>query len=194
MTPSPFRWADVLLMGSLASLASTAVLAWLARREGASPLAPVNAPSHWVHDEQALAQDDASVRYTVTGAAIHHACSVFWAAVFERWAPSRASSPASFGAVVRDALALTAIAAWVDFRLMPRRFTPGFERRLSGRSLAWGYAAFAAGLVAGDRLGRHARRAAPGTRARVVVPPQGARNAARGAGVAAGGRARETTA
>ncbi len=194
MTPSPFRWADVLLMGSLASLASTAVLAWLARREGTSPLAPVNAPSHWVHDEQALAQDDASVRYTVTGAAIHHACSVFWATVFERWAPSRARSPASFGAVVRDALALTAIAAWVDLRLMPRRFTPGFERRLSGRSLAWGYAAFAAGLVAGNRLGRPARRAAPGMRARVVVSAQGARNAPRGAGVVAGGRARETTA
>ncbi|HWP20921.1 MAG TPA: hypothetical protein VNO84_17460 [Burkholderiaceae bacterium] len=152
-------WLDVLLMGSLASLASTAALAWGARREGRSPLAPVNAPSHWVHDEPALAQDGASARYTATGAAIHHACSVFWAAVFARWAPSRRGPPRGMtAATVRDAAILTALAAWVDFRLMPPRFTPGFERRLGRTSLLWGYVAFGAGIVAGAALAGRARR------------------------------------
>lgn len=145
-------------MGSLASLASTAALAWRARREGTSALAPVNAPSHWVHDEPALAQDGASFRYTATGALIHHACSIFWAAVYDRCAPSRRHARAPTAAAARDAAVVTALAAWVDFRVMPRRFTPGFERRLTPGSLAWGYAAFAAALLLGDRLVRGAAR------------------------------------
>jgi len=39
------------------------------------------------------------------------------------------------------------VAALVDLRLVPERLTPGFERRLSRRSLAWTYVGFGAGLA-----------------------------------------------
>jgi hypothetical protein len=40
----------------------------------------------------------------------------------------------------------------VDYRLTPRRFMPGYERRLSRRSLGAVYAAFGAGLALGGAL------------------------------------------
>jgi hypothetical protein len=40
----------------------------------------------------------------------------------------------------------------VDFQLTPERLTPGFEHRLSHRSLAAVYGAFAVGLAVGALL------------------------------------------
>lgn len=60
--------------------------------------------------------------------------------------------------MVRSAVEATAAAAVVDLLLLPRRLTPGFERRLSGRSLALVYAALAAGMVAGTMAIRQGSR------------------------------------
>ena len=46
-----------------------------------------------------------------------------------------------------DAVAVSAVAAVVDLACVPDRLTPGFERRLSERSLVMVYTAFAAGLA-----------------------------------------------
>ena len=48
---------------------------------------------------------------------------------------------------VAGAAATSAIAAFVDFRLTPARFTPGFEHRLSRKAIAVVYSAFAVGLA-----------------------------------------------
>jgi hypothetical protein len=86
------------------------------------------------------------VRNTVAGYAIHHAMSIMWATLFEKLV-SRRVRPA-----VADTLAIaggvSAVASLVDFRLVPQRFTPGFERRLSRRSLAFTYGAFALAMAA----------------------------------------------
>lgn len=50
------------------------------------------------------------------------------------------------------AAAVSAVANIVDFRLTPQRFTPGFERHLSRRSLALVYTAFGIGLFAAAQL------------------------------------------
>ena len=81
------------------------------------------------------------MRYTLTGYAIHHVASVFWALIFERWRAKR-------GALMVPAAGTSALACFVDYRLTPRRLTPGFERRLSRKSLALVYFAFAIGLAA----------------------------------------------
>ena len=72
--------------------------------------------------------------------------SVFWALVFERFRP-RPGTPA-----LLPAAATSALACFVDYRVTPQRLTPGFERRLSRKSLALVYAAFAIGLAAGAAL------------------------------------------
>ena len=51
--------------------------------------------------------------------------------------------------VVADAVAVTAVAALVDLKVVPEWLTPGFERRLSRPSLAGVYVGFAAGLALG---------------------------------------------
>ncbi|WP_277813122.1 hypothetical protein [Aromatoleum aromaticum] len=41
--------------------------------------------------------------------------------------------------------------------MVPKRFTPGYEKRLSGQSLALIYGALALGLAAGALLGKSGR-------------------------------------
>jgi hypothetical protein len=148
MTPSLRRPAvDALWSGTLASLASGAVLAWRGRTDNASAAAPLNAPAHWIFGDESLRQDDASWRHTATGMATHHMSSVFWAALHQLLiSRHRRATPAR---VAADAVAVTGIAAVVDLKVVPKRLTPGFERRLSRPSLAGVYVGFAIGLALG---------------------------------------------
>jgi hypothetical protein len=45
-----------------------------------------------------------------------------------------------------------------DYYLVPKRLTPGFEKRLSGKSLATVYALLAIGLAASELIARSSRR------------------------------------
>lgn len=135
---------DALWSGTVASIASTGMLAACGCLERNDASGPVNGPSQWVWGRQAARRRGFSLRYTVTGFLIHHAMSVLWATVFERVSRSRArASPARlFGA----AAATSALACVVDYRMVPKRLTPGFERQLSRKSLFAIYGAFALAL------------------------------------------------
>ena len=88
--------------------------------------------------------------YTGVGFATNHAAPVFWAAFFEGWHPWRGRS--STAATVRGALAVSAVAAAVDYGTAPKRFTPGWEFVLSKRATALTYGAMPVGLAAGALL------------------------------------------
>jgi hypothetical protein len=142
-----------LLTGNLAGIASAVALAWRGRRERGSAVGPVNAPSHWVWGDAALGQDTPSWRYTVVGMAIHQASAMMWGLLYERlWASRRSAQ--TLPRQVRDAAVATAAAAAVDLLLTPKRFTPGFERRLSPRGLVWTYGLFAMGVAIGSYSAR----------------------------------------
>lgn len=155
-TPSSLDTAglrEAAVAGALASALSAGVLMLRGRRDAGSALAPVNAPSHWLFGKRALRADGPSWRHTFCGLLIHHGSSVMWAWLFSRslrqaHRSGHAVSPA-WGAVC-----IAALAAWVDFRLVPPRLTPGFEPRLSRSSLVLVYAAFGLGLAWGSRLCR----------------------------------------
>jgi hypothetical protein len=142
---------DGLWPGNLAGLVSGAVLAACGQAELRKPLAPLNAPSHWLWSDRALRQDGRSWRYTAMGMLIHQASAVMWGVLYERFA-ARPRPTATLE--LRDAALATAAAATVDFVLTPKRFTPGFERRLSVTSLVLVYAGFAAGVAIGSHLAR----------------------------------------
>jgi hypothetical protein len=144
-----------LLDGTLAGLLSSLVLAWRGRTDIGSAPAPLNAPSHWVYGPRALRRNDASLRYTGVGMAVHYASSLFWAVLYRRLRAGRPQSGTA-GAVA-DAALVTTLAAAVDLKVVPERLTPGFERRLPPRSLWMVYAGFGAGLVLGGLL-QHGRR------------------------------------
>jgi hypothetical protein len=131
--------------GSVASVVSMAVLAYFGRRQRRSALAPANAPSHWIWRDEALRERGFTLRHTVTGYLIHHGSSVFWAVFFERLLLDRPHRPVRSGGV---ALAVAAMAAAVDLKLTPQRFTPGFEHHLSAGALTTMYSAFGAALYA----------------------------------------------
>lgn len=135
--------------GGVASLLSAAVLLLAGARQNHAPAAPVNAISHWVWDRPALAADGPSARHTLAGYLIHHAASVWWATLHAKaWGTrGRAKRP---GPALAGAAVAAAVACFVDLAVTPRRFTPGFEHRLSPDALLGVYTCFALGLALGS--------------------------------------------
>jgi hypothetical protein len=118
----------------VASFVAAAALALLAKAEGKSALQPTNATSHWLHGDKAGAVRKADLAHTAMGFATHHASAIFWAVPFEAWLAR--SPPRSPLLMLRDASAMAMIAAFVDYLVVPKRLTPGWETVLSKRSIA----------------------------------------------------------
>lgn len=126
----------------MASVASTLAASLLAHACTGSYASATNATSHWVWGARAKARHRADLPHTALGYGIHHASSLLWACVFERWlAARRAPAPAVAAAAV------TTLAYVADYHVVPARLTPGFERHLPRRALFVIYGAFAAGLA-----------------------------------------------
>ncbi len=145
------RWLTLLtragVSATTAAATSTMALALMAKAEGTGPLQPLNATSHWLHGPGAAQLRDADLAHTGVGYATHGAATFFWALLFEgRFGPER---PLGVAALIGDAVAISAVAAAVDYLATPKRFTPGWEFVLSKRAVAVTYAAMAAGLVIG---------------------------------------------
>lgn len=142
----------------LSSGLSVAALLWRGRVDAGSATAPVNAISHWLWPRAALRQDQPSARFTLTGLGVHFLAALLWSGAYEALQSRRARRQAPTAlAAVGDALAVSAVAAVVDLRCVPERLTPGFERRVSGRSLGIIYLAFAAGLALSGLAARSCR-------------------------------------
>jgi hypothetical protein len=125
------------------------LLAWA---EGKSAVQPTNATSHWLHGDRAASHREPDVAHTLVGYATHHASTLFWAVPFEAWLAAR--PPRTTAELLRDACAMSAIAAAIDYGVTPKRLTPGWELVLSKRSMATTYGAMALGLAAGALLAR----------------------------------------
>ena len=152
----PLLRPDRLVAGGLAAaLLSGLVLAWRGRAETGSAAAAINAPSQWLHGREALRHDEPSWRYSALGALTHGLSSMLWSGLYDllRERRERRGSTGTAGALV-DAAAVTAVAAVVDFKLVPDRLSPGFQHRLSRPAVVLTYAAFAAGLLLANRLRR----------------------------------------
>lgn len=149
-------WRDILraalVSGSVASVASSAALAVLGEAETGKPARPTNATSQWFWGDEAHRARHADVRHTVTGYLIHHAMSLLWATVYERF-----RRPDTRQRVLTDAALVAAGAYITDFYLTPKRFTPGFEHHLSRPALYSVYLSFAAGLALATWLGSRRR-------------------------------------
>jgi hypothetical protein len=155
--------------GTIGGLAAAAAASLAGKCEDNSYAAPLNATSHILWGDEAASKDDASLKYTLTGLLLNHASAIFWALFYEKLfgrrtesaaAPTRASgrrkkerprgpSPAK---PILGAAAVAAGAYITDYYLIPRRFTPGFEKRVSGKSLATIFVTLAVGLAARDLI------------------------------------------
>jgi hypothetical protein len=146
----------VLVSGSIASTTSLIALVAACRARGRSASAGPNAISHWIWGMPAWHTQRGDLRHTAVGATIHHASSLLWASVFEAWGWRR---PTRRPAVhIGRAAAVTALAAFVDYAVVPKRLSPGFEAWLRPGSIAIVYLAFAGGLAASATLRDAAQR------------------------------------
>ena len=132
-----------------ATAASTVALALLARREGRGALQPLNATSHWLNGAGAARDGRAGWRTTGVGLLTHAAATGFWAGFYELWLRRGARTPTD---ILGKAAAMAGVAALVDYRATPKRFTPGWEFMLTARAMSVAYFALAAGLATGATL------------------------------------------
>ena len=144
------------LSGSIASVLSTALLAALGKAKFNRPAAMTNATSHWLWGDTAYRAYKPTWRHTALGYITHHGSAILWALLSE-YLLSRAKkvSPTT---IARAATTTVATAAFVDYVVTPRRFTPGFEKHLSKGAMIGVFAVIAAGLAIGAAInarGKH---------------------------------------
>jgi hypothetical protein len=144
--------ASIAWLGTGVSVATAAILGLVASAAGRSPVRVVNSTSHWFHGDRGARTATVDLSHTAAGWATHHGASLFWAAVFEavrRVGPRRS--------VIADATLVSALAAFVDYAVVPKRLTPGWEKVVSPGAIALAYGAMALALAAGtltrDRRG-----------------------------------------
>jgi hypothetical protein len=131
--------------GSLAGVVTMAALALLGRREAGSGVAPINATSHVLYGDEAGTADRVDAKHTLPGLLINTGAGIFWALVRELTL-ARTKSPGPAKAAAAGA-ATAGLAYAVDYHLIPRRLTPGWERRLSRKSVALGFVALGVALT-----------------------------------------------
>ncbi|TFV94907.1 hypothetical protein E4K72_18400 [Oxalobacteraceae bacterium OM1] len=138
--------------GTVAGITSALAASIAGRRETGSYAAPLNATSHIVWGDEAATHDEPSLKYTLTGFLLNHGSAILWGALFSQVFDTNREKSALTPLV--GAAAVTAGAYITDYYLVPKRFTPGFEKRVSGRSMATIYGALALGLAVSSLIGR----------------------------------------
>lgn len=152
---------NTLFSGAVGAAAVCGAIALLGRKDSGSSLAPLNASSHLYWGSQAGEVERVTLAHTVPGVAINVGASFWWALVFElafgRKLGNGELGNAKTGNVMKalgGGLATACLAYIVDYRLVPKRLTPGWEQRLSSQSVLLGLAALGAGIGAGALLAR----------------------------------------
>ena len=159
------RWQILrraIFSGTMGGCAAAIAAAIAGKYENNSFAAPLNATSHMIWGDEAARENRYSFKFTFTGLMLNHAAGIFWAIFYEKLFGQCAANERkdinlltnnNNGSLITPLLGAAAVAAGayiVDYHLIPRRFTPGFEKRVSGKSLAAILTALAVGLAARD--------------------------------------------
>jgi hypothetical protein len=137
--------ADGLWEGAAATAATTAVAAVCGETELKSAVAPLNAVSHIIWGDEAAVETDASAQFTLTGMLLNSAAVSSWA-ILQELVFGRSRERKSLGQALVEGAIVSGVAFATDYYVVPRRFTPGFEKQLSNKSLATIYGALAVSL------------------------------------------------
>ncbi len=135
-----------------AAAGTTAVAALAGEAENHAPLGPINAISHILFGDEAATHNEFSAKHTLSGVLLNTAAIGSWAVVGELLFGGK-HRPTTIPSALAAGAAVSAIAYVTDYHLVPDRLTPGFEKRLSNKSLLAIYGTLAVGLGMG-LLGR----------------------------------------
>jgi hypothetical protein len=122
----------------------------MASANGNSVFASLNAVTHCLWPRTAYRQQTLSARYTLTGTVIHLGSGIFWGIFFEMFRGSRRN----LTPVVMSAATTAAMAYVVDYHIVPKRVTPGFEAHVPRRTFPVIYAALGLGLALATMIDR----------------------------------------
>lgn len=133
--------------GAIAAAATAIYVARAGERDSGSAIAPLNATSHiaWGDRSRAGRVERADAKHTIPGLLLHAGACVFWASIYERYFGA-AANRGRIGKAIAGSGAIAAAAYVTDYHVVPRRFTPGWETRLSPRSLVRVYGILALAL------------------------------------------------
>ena len=140
--------ADALWDGAVATATTTAVAAVCGGVENNRATAPINAVSHIIWGNKATRRSSPSLKYTVPGLLLNGAAVTSWALLKGvMFGPQQRKKSAT--RALAEGAAISGIAYVTDYYLVPERLTPGFEHRLSNKSLAgiYGTLALSIGLA-----------------------------------------------
>lgn len=146
--------ARLLILCGAGALAGTcAALALSAARRGV-PLARVASASTHLVDGRDAAEDAApSIGRTGGGILINTGAALFWGSIAAT--AIRAMAPIGRGGRLLAGVSTAALAGLVDYGLLPRRLSPGWERVLPASDVAMGLVGMGLGIAAGALLDEH---------------------------------------
>lgn len=152
---TPGLVADILAAAAGAALGSALVAGAVARSEGKGALQPLNATSHWLHGPEAGRVRGADAAHSGVGIGTHALSALFWAVPYALWLDRKPGRSAA--EIVGGAAVTTAVAATVDYLIMPRRLTPGWELAIGRSGTAATFVGLGLGLAGGVLAARGRR-------------------------------------
>lgn len=142
---------NALTTAGVTTAATTLAALAISKLSTGSAAAGLNATSHILWGDEAATVDGFEPRYTLVGGLLNAGAMLAWSVM-------HAATPRSRGPLgaLSKGLLTSGIAYVTDYRVVPARLTPGFEKRFSPRGMAWMYgilgAAFGvAGLITARR-------------------------------------------
>lgn len=136
---------DAVISGAIASATTVAAAAACGARDSGSAIAAVNAVSHIVWGSGASDIEQPDVKHTLPGVLLNTGATIFWAAIYER-VFGQSAHRGHIAKAVLGGGAVAALAYVTDYHVVPKRLTPGWEYRVSNRSLALIYGVLALSL------------------------------------------------
>lgn len=133
---------------AITALGTTAAIALCGHLENGDAIQPINDVSHITFGDEAFAQRGASLKYTGSGLALTKSFTASWAVLHEMLFGAYQDEGNVPVSLAGGAL-IASFAYLLDFHIVPKRLTPGFETHLSKRSLLAIYVVLALALGLG---------------------------------------------
>jgi hypothetical protein len=154
--PSALASAVAPALGStvVTTATSTASLLWFGKHYARSPWEPFDAISHIAWGDRAFLRDELDVRHTLVGFLLNVGAVAMWSALHGIIVGRRSHMPRAIPLALASGVVVAATAYVVDFKVVPKRVTPGFEKKLPARPLRKVYAILAVSFAAGSLLAR----------------------------------------
>ncbi len=139
------------LPAAIATATTTAAVTGLTKLSDGSGSAGLNAVSHILWGDKSATKDEFSAKYTLVGGALNSAAIGSWAAVHELAIEGLGLKRRVLPMLLSASL-VSGLAYITDYHIVPKRLTPGFEKRLTPNAMAIVYGALAIGLAVGAVL------------------------------------------